>query len=565
MFRKILKIVQVFILIAALFIPLRPVSAAPPRDAINESPSDWVFSVDGHSGGSNGEFVYGPGTPPAGTGSAMLSVDDTNGGHILGNRNLYNGERLSRITRLSYSTYRSSSDPANILAIALQLNINLGDGGNPNELEARLVYEPYKSGNTVPANTWQTWDTLASGNGSGNWWIYPMNTGANPNGRCPQSNACTWQEFIGYFPNATFANDSVYGYRLGGLHFKAGSGWNAFTGYVDNLIVGIDGTDDYYDFGAETARVNQTQSIAASNRTIIRDSGTLTSSFAAVAVKVDIPLYNPPGNTEHDDVTNTVNYSLLRNGTQQISIDKIDYKEYDSNGPYEITVYFNHGENLPNGEYLFTVEGDTSVVTLDRIPIAGDGIHAGTDFNIRFTINVPAPKLAPAVLPKTGFRHGTVTSLPKQPLSQAYTKTELTLEIPKLGLETPIVGVPQNETGWDVTWLNDSAGWLNGTAFPTWNGNTVLTGHVWNSFNQPGVFSRINTLAYGDQVQIHAWGLTYTYEVRESLLVTEKNVATVLRPEEYDWLTLLTCEFYNPFTGDYLFRRAVKAVLIDIQ
>jgi len=37
------------------------------------------------------------------------------------------------------------------------------------------------------------------------------------------------------------------------------------------------------------------------------------------------------------------------------------------------------------------------------------------------------------------------------------------------------------------------------------------------------------------------------------------------QPEEYDWVTLITCEFYNPFTGDYLFRRAVRAVLVDVR
>jgi len=128
-----------------------------------------------------------------------------------------------------------------------------------------------------------------------------------------------------------------------------------------------------------------------------------------------------------------------------------------------------------------------------------------------------------------------------------------------------IVGVPQTNSGWDVTWLGDSAGYLAGTAFPTWAGNTVITGHVWDSFNRPDVFSQIKSLKYGDQVQIHAWGLTYTYEVRESKLVTKKNVDSILQSEEYDWLTLLTCEFYNPFTGEYFFRRTVRAVLVDVR
>jgi len=75
----------------------------------------------------------------------------------------------------------------------------------------------------------------------------------------------------------------------------------------------------------------------------------------------------------------------------------------------------------------------------------------------------------------------------------------------------------------------------------------------------------LTKLKYGDQVQIKAWGQTYTYEVRESKLVTKKNVKSAFQSEEYDWLTLVTFEFYNPFTGDYLFRKAVRAVLVSVK
>ena len=41
--------------------------------------------------------------------------------------------------------------------------------------------------------------------------------------------------------------------------------------------------------------------------------------------------------------------------------------------------------------------------------------------------------------------------------------------------------------------------------------------------------------------------------VHETKLVAVKNVAAAFQSEEYDWATLVTREFYNPFTGDYLF------------
>jgi len=228
---------------------------------------------------------------------------------------------------------------------------------------------------------------------------------------------------------------------------------------------------------------------------------------------------------------------------------------YTSTG-YKATLTL--GSALPAGKYRLFACGTTSIEDL-----AGNELNGGSDTQINFTVQ--AAVTAPAALPKTGFAMGRTTTLEAQPESKAYTETAMLLEIPKLGVSMPIVGVPQSENGWDVNWLGNSAGYLAGSAFPTWAGNTVITGHVWDAYNNPGAFSDLKTLKYGDQVQIQAWGQTYTYEVRESNLVTKKNVSAVLQSEEFDWVTLVTCEFYNPFTGDYLFRRAVRAVLVNVK
>jgi len=86
-----------------------------------------------------------------------------------------------------------------------------------------------------------------------------------------------------------------------------------------------------------------------------------------------------------------------------------------------------------------------------------------------------------------------------------------------------------------------------------------------NPVSERSVIAGKERLIYGDQAQIKAWGQTYTYEVRESKLVMKKNVKGAFQSEEYDWLTLVTCEFYNPFSGDYLFRRSVRAVLVSVK
>jgi len=161
---------------------------------------------------------------------------------------------------------------------------------------------------------------------------------------------------------------------------------------------------------------------------------------------------------------------------------------------------------------------------------------------------------------------GRVTRLPEPPTAWAYADSDLVLEIPALGVQAPIVGVPLAEGMWDVTWLGDSVGWLEGSAFPTWRGNTVLTGHVWDADDTPGVFVALKRLTYGDRILIHAFGQTYVYEVRENTwLWGDRQVRRVFRPEAYDWVTLLTCEGYNPLTGNYLFRRMVRAVLVEVK
>jgi len=155
--------------------------------------------------------------------------------------------------------------------------------------------------------------------------------------------------------------------------------------------------------------------------------------------------------------------------------------------------------------------------------------------------------------------------LPAQPLDKACSDTNLTLEIPSLGVDAPIVGVLKSSDSWDVTWLGDSVGWLEGSAYPTWEGNTVLTGHVWDADNTPGIFAGLKTLRYGDRISIRAYGQTYIYEVRENAWLWGSSVSKVFKHEEYDWVTLLTCEGYNPLTGNYIFRRMVRAVLVEVR
>jgi len=173
---------------------------------------------------------------------------------------------------------------------------------------------------------------------------------------------------------------------------------------------------------------------------------------------------------------------------------------------------------------------------------------------------------SPTTLPGTGFAPNRVTALPVQPVGKDYAFLgNLWLEIPRLGVQVSIVGVPAMENGWDVSWLSNQVGWLQGTAFPTWAGNSVLTGHVYDSNGNIGPFGHLSTLSYGDQIIVHAWGQQYIYEVRSMSTVAPNAVSSVIKHEELPWLTLITCKGYDEKTGLYQYRTVVKAVQVAIK
>ncbi len=169
-----------------------------------------------------------------------------------------------------------------------------------------------------------------------------------------------------------------------------------------------------------------------------------------------------------------------------------------------------------------------------------------------------------AELPATGFAPGRVTVLPPMPEDLRYQQTDLVLEIPKLGLRAPIVGVPRTEQGWDLSWLMGNAGWLEGTTFPTWQGNTGITAHVTLPTGLPGPFAQLHTLQWGDEVRIHYLNQVYVYQVR-ALRYVEPHEIQVLKATSYPTLTLITCADWDPARETYLRRLVVQAVLVEVR
>lgn len=295
---------------------------------------------------------------------------------------------------------------------------------------------------------------------------------------------------------------------------------------------------------------------------------------------------NTGGGVDPDDATNVNNYMVVEDGLDGIfqTADCLTGLAGDDTQALVTSVsLFNPPPTaavtlsapLGVGNYRLFVCGTTSIVDL-----AGNPLNGGADFTFDFTVSATTGTpggtggtagsgntITASALPKTGFAPKQVTTLPPQSADHTYANLgELWLEIPSLSVKTTIVGVPRTGDEWELSWLGNDTGWLNGTAFPTWNGNSVLTAHVINASGLPGPFAELNKLKYGDQVIIHMGGAKYIYEIRTSKLARPYSTSYAFESmQEHSYLTLITCQFYNPLNDSYLFRRVVRAVLVSVE
>jgi len=207
--------------------------------------------------------------------------------------------------------------------------------------------------------------------------------------------------------------------------------------------------------------------------------------------------------------------------------------------------------------------GDDVLTTLDGNVLA-DTPQLSDDPNTSYPNDPTIAYIPPEHLPTTGFTPGLITTLPDQELDDQYSDSALVLTIPSQGISMHIVGVPYKNGSWNTDWLSNQAGYLEGSAYPTHTGNTVITGHVWDAHNQPGPFANIGKLQYGDVIHISAYGRVYTYQVQSSTLINSDNISKVFKPEDYDWISLVTCENWDEKTFGYTHYRLVRAILIEI-
>ncbi|MFN8633483.1 MAG: hypothetical protein U0893_06475 [Chloroflexota bacterium] len=181
-----------------------------------------------------GTFVAGPGTPPAGIGSAKISVTGSQ------RRNLatyqFSGTPLASITTLRFSTYNPSAGNGGSANRSGYLHFNVDFNGS-DTWQRRLVYVPSVNG-TVIQNQWQEWDAISGGNAK---WSY---SGANwPISGEPGSTTKTWSQILTQYPGVRIrVTDAFVGIRVGEPYP------DGYTENIDAFKLGTASGSTTYDF-----------------------------------------------------------------------------------------------------------------------------------------------------------------------------------------------------------------------------------------------------------------------------------------------------------------------------
>ncbi len=216
------------------------VAAAGCRVVVTPSaPNNWAFVNEQTNG--TGYFVNGPGTPPAGRGSALLSIDGTGREDIATGE--FSGVSLASISQLKYSTYQAFSGSPNE-TLSLEFDVDYDSTDASTAYQGRLVFVPAAAG-TVTPNVWQTWDTMTGAgwysSATGASGFRPIVGGVNQaNPPCTQATFCTWAQVMSAYPHARI-RPKVSGIPGAFLVRAGGPVTGGFVGATDDVIIDIAG------------------------------------------------------------------------------------------------------------------------------------------------------------------------------------------------------------------------------------------------------------------------------------------------------------------------------------
>jgi LPXTG-site transpeptidase (sortase) family protein len=158
---------------------------------------------------------------------------------------------------------------------------------------------------------------------------------------------------------------------------------------------------------------------------------------------------------------------------------------------------------------------------------------------------------------------GTITGISLPANRSDYTSV-VRITIPSIHLDTLVKNAPFTGKTWDVEQLGMNVGWLENTSLPGKGGNTVLAGHLTLDNTSIGPFRYLLYLQPGAEIRVYTEKSIYLYQV-DYQLRAEVNDAKVLQDTSKPRLTLITCSQWDRSSKEYKSRRAVVAVLKEVQ
>jgi hypothetical protein len=188
-------------------------------------------------------FATPPITGPVGSRALWLrsgTGTGGNGGKTFIGHSQFNGIKLSEITELSYWMYVQAGNANLGPYVNIYLDLD-NDGGYSASNDEIIVYEPAYNGGVV-VGTWQYQNAL-----TGNWWA--------TNNKIPgmsSNNPQPLSYVLGLYPNARIcASPWPLATQAGMLWLcgqSSGGTWNNFSGFLDNLVIGVNGSSQTIDF-----------------------------------------------------------------------------------------------------------------------------------------------------------------------------------------------------------------------------------------------------------------------------------------------------------------------------
>jgi len=128
----------------------------------------------------------------------------------------------------------------------------------------------------------------------------------------------------------------------------------------------------------------------------------------------------------------------------------------------------------------------------------------------------------------------------------AYTEKQNTLEVPKLGIEVPIIFSQSADKSLIMKDLDAGVVYYPGSVYPGQIGQIVILGHSapvgWPKIKHDWVFSDLNNLTTGDIILIDINNKQYTYTVKQKAIIERgQDISAGNLPANTNSLVLISC------------------------